>query len=75
MAASSLAGVRGLTLPVLIEHPNFTSELIVTSFSNSAKEIDLHFVADAIATPNKTASISWERFPAGAQEIYPNLWT
>ena len=35
---SSLAGVRGLTLPVIIEHPNFSTELILTNLgTNSTK--------------------------------------
>ena len=58
VTASSLAGVRGLTLPVVIEHPNFSTELIVTNFSNSIKSFDIHFVADAIATLDKTAPVS-----------------
>ena len=72
VAASSLAGVRGLTLPVVIEHPNFNSELIVTNFSNSTKHFDFHFVADAIGTPDNTASVYDEEIPPGGQVIIPD---
>ena len=73
VTASSLAGVRGQTLPVIIDHPNFSSELIVTNFSNSTKVIDLHFVADAIGTPNRTASIYNAEFFPGEQTIDPEV--
>ena len=69
---SSLEGVRGLTLPVVIEHPNFTTELIVTNFSNSIKSFDVHFVADAIATPDKTATLAGNLIPPGGQAIIPD---
>ena len=69
---SSLAGVRGLTLPVVIEHPNFSTELIVTNFSDEAKVFDVHFVADAIGTPNKTATVTGELIPPGGQAIIPD---
>ena len=73
VTASSLAGVRGQTLPVIIEHPNFSSELIVTNFSNSTKEFSFHFVADAITTPDKTVSSAGDRMASGAQWIIPNF--
>ena len=72
VTASFLAGVRGQTLPVMIEHPNFTSELIVTNFSNAIKALDVDFVADAIGTPDKTASITGDLIPPGAQAIIPD---
>ena len=73
VTASSLAGVRGLTLPVIIEHPNFSSEIILTNFSNSTKVFDTHFVADAIGTPDKTASDFASTLPPGAQAIVPEV--
>ena len=69
---SSLAGVLGQTLPVVIEHPNFTTELIVTNFSNSIKSFDVHFMADAIATPDKTVTVRGNLIPPGGQAIIPN---
>ncbi len=72
VTASSLAGARGQTLPVVIEHPNFSTELIVTNFSDEAKAFDVHFVADAIGTPNKTASVTGDLIPPGGQAIIPD---
>ena len=72
VTAGSLAGVQGQTLPVMIEHPNFTSELIVTNFSNAIKALDVDFVADAIGTPDKTASVTDDLIPPGAQAIIPD---
>ncbi|MDE2965052.1 MAG: hypothetical protein OXU26_14180, partial [Acidobacteriota bacterium] len=69
---SSLAGVRGQTLPVVIEHPNFTTELIVTNFSDEAKVFDVHFVSDAIGTPDKTATVKGDLIPPGGQAIIPD---
>ena len=69
---SSLAGVRGQTLPVIIEHPNFSSELIVTNFSDSTKAIDFRFVAKAIGTTDHSARFSLT-LAAGAQRIIPEI--
>ena len=73
VTAGSLVGVRGQTLPVIIEHPNFTTEVIVTNFSDSAKEFDVHFVAEAIATSDNTASLTGQRIAPGAQWIIPDF--
>ena len=72
VTASSRMGVRGQTLPVVIEHPNFSTELILTNFSDEAKVVDVHFVADAIGTPNKTASVTGDLIPPGGQAIIPD---
>ena len=74
VTASSLSGVRGQTLPVIIEHPNFSTELIVTNFSNSTRRLNLYFVADAIPRPDKTASFE-ETDPIGPGEqwIIPDV--
>ena len=69
---SSLAGARGQTLPVIIEHPNFSSELIVTNFSSSAKVIDFRFVANAIGRADRTAGFSLS-LGAGEQRIIPEI--
>ena len=58
LTASSLRGARGQTLPVIIEHPNFSSELIVTNFSDEAKVIDFGFVAQAVEGADHTARFS-----------------
>ena len=72
VTASSLAGVRGQTLPVVIEHPDFTTELIFTNFSDEAKVVDVQFVADAIGTPDKTATLTGNLVPPGGQAIIPD---
>ena len=72
VTASALAGVRGQTLPVVIEHPNFSTELILTNFSNSIKAVDIDFVADAIGTPDKTATVTGDLIPPGGQAIIPD---
>ena len=72
VTASSLVGVQGQTLPVIIEHPNFSSELILTNFSSSTKVIDFRFVAEAIESTDRTARFSLT-LPAGAQQIIPEI--
>ena len=69
---SSLAGARGQTLPVIIEHPNFSSELMVTNFSSSAKVIDFRFVANAIGRADRTAGFSLS-LEAGEQRIIAGI--
>ena len=72
VTAGSLAGVREQTLPVVIENPSFSTELILTNFSDEAKLVDVHFVADAIGTPDKTASVTGDLIPPGGQAIIPD---
>ena len=72
VAASTLVGIRGQTLPVIIEAEAFTSELTVTNFSASDKTIEFVFVADAIQTADGTATFSMQ-VKSGEQEIVPNL--
>ena len=69
---SSLAGVGGQTLPVIIEHPDFSSELIVTNFSDEAKAVDFGFVADGIATQDRTARF-FLTLEAGEQRILAGI--
>ena len=68
---SSLADKRGQALPVIVETRDFTSELTVTNFSESARTLDLRFVAEAVETGG-TASFSLT-LQAGEQSILPNL--
>ncbi|MDE2756591.1 MAG: hypothetical protein OXI92_08600, partial [Acidobacteriota bacterium] len=68
---SSLAGVRGLTLPVIIEHPNFSSELILTNLGSN-KVINFDFVADAITEEDRTVEF-FEILPNGGQKIIPEI--
>ena len=69
---SSLVGTSGQTLPVIIETGSFQSELTVTNFSASDKQVDFSFVADAVDTGNDTAIFSL-KLKAGEQRILPDL--
>ena len=51
----SLAGTLRHTLPVIVETGGFTSELTVTNFSGQTKTLQFDFVADGLATPDRTA--------------------
>ena len=70
--ASSLMGITGQTLPVIIETGVFTSELMVTNFSEEAKTVTFRFRAEAVQTPDKTARVEWT-FQPGQQVIVPNI--
>ena len=72
VTASSLAGVREQTLPVIIEHPNFSSELIVTNFTDSSRSLSFSFVANAVETTDHTAGFSL-RLEAGEQRIIAGI--
>ena len=52
---TSLAGILRHTLPVIVETGEFTSELTVTNFSGQTKTLQFDFVADGLATPDRTA--------------------
>ena len=70
--AGALAGATGQTLPVIVETGLFTSELMVTNFSEAAKTVRFRLRSDALQTPGKTAAIEWTLQP-GEQVIAPNL--
>ena len=72
LAESSLVGRSGQTLPVIIENTGFNSELTVTNFSASNKQVYFSFVADAIQTAGDTAAFSLG-LKAGEQRILPGL--
>ena len=68
VAASSLEGRAGQTLPVVVETSEFRSELTVTNFSEEPRRLDFQFVAERIEADDKTAAFSM-RLEAGQQEI------
>ena len=68
VAANSLEGVAGQTLPVIVETSAFTSELTVTNFSEEARRLDFRFVAEGIETGDKAAPFRMT-LDAGQQEI------
>ena len=68
VAASSLEGRMGQTLPVIVETSEFTSELTVTNFSGEVRTLDFQFVAEGIEAAGNTAPFSMT-LEAGQQEI------
>ena len=72
LTESTLVGASGQTLPVIIETGSFRSELTVTNFSSSAKQVNFSFVADAVDTGDDTAEFILE-LKAGEQRILPDL--
>ena len=68
----SLQGIRGQTLPVVLERGPFASELTVTNFSDAAKRLSLRLVAEAIQAPDETATLPLT-LEAGEQQIIPNV--
>ena len=68
VAASSLEGTAGQTLPVIVETSEFRSELTVTNFSEEPRRLDFQFVAEQVKTDGKTAGFSMT-LEAGRQEI------
>ena len=70
--ASSLMGTTGQTLPVIVETGVFTSELMVTNFSDVTKTVTFRLRAEAVQTPDKTATVEWTFHP-GQQVIVPNI--
>ena len=68
----SLAGVTGQTLPVIVETNVFSSELMVTNFSDVPKTVRFRFRAEAVETPDGTATVEWTFHP-GQQVLVPNI--
>ena len=72
LTESSLVGRSGQTLPVIIETGAFQSELTITNFSASEKQVDFSFGVDPAETGDDTATFSLT-LKAGEQSILPNL--
>ena len=70
--ASSLDETVGQTLPVIVETGVFTSELMVTNFSDVTKTVIFRFRAEAVQAPDRTATVKWTFHP-GQQVIVPNV--
>ena len=73
VSESSLAESMGQVLPVVLERGSFTSELMLTNFSDQAKTMTLSLVADAIQTEDHTATLSLPPLAAGQQYLIPNV--
>ena len=72
LTESSLVGRNGQTLPVIIETGTFQSELTLTNFSASDKQVDFSFVVDPAEAGGGTATFSL-RLKAGEQSILPDI--
>ena len=68
----SLAGATGQTLPVIVETNVFSSELMVTNFSDVSQTVRFRFRAEAVETPDRTATVEWT-FRPGQQVVVPNV--
>ena len=72
VAVSSMMESRGQILPVIMERDGFTSELMVTNFSETDKIVNLSLVSERVETGDHTA-----RFPlsieAGGQLRIENV--
>jgi len=55
LAPSTLVGRTSQTLPVVVETPAFSSELVITNFGTSTRTVRLALVADALTTADQTA--------------------
>ncbi len=71
--SANTAPVAGLTLPVIVQTSTFLSELVLTNFSNQARNVNFTFVADAVTTADKTAHFTIN-LPAGQQQIIPDIF-
>ena len=73
VSESSLAESMGQVLPVVLERPPFTSELMLTNFSDQAKIMILSVVSDAIEAEDHTATINLPPLAAGQQYLIANV--
>ena len=69
---SFMDGRSGLTLPVVVESPTFTTELNLTNFSKTNKTLVLSYAPEGIEPPGSTATMIIN-LKAQAQMIIPNF--
>ena len=72
VTASSLEEKRAQTLPVIVETRDFTSELMVTNFSEQPRTLEFEFVSEQIQGDDKRVEFGME-LEAGEQVIVPEL--
>ena len=63
-------GAAGQTLPVMVENPDFSSELMVANVSDRPRTLTLVFVADGIPTPDRSVRTRM-LLEAGRQLVIP----
>ncbi|MEO8584611.1 MAG: hypothetical protein ABI584_00470 [Acidobacteriota bacterium] len=67
---SSTSVISSLTLPVLVETPTFSTELVLTNYSNNLRGLRLTFFSSALAGGSASTLIKLE---GGEQQILPNF--
>jgi len=72
VAETALVGKTGLTLPVIVEASPFSSELVLTNWSNASKTLRCAFVADAVQAAASTATFEVPLAP-GQQTVLPEI--
>lgn len=72
IGASLLAAQQDLIVPVLVENPAFSSELVVTNTSQVARRIRFIYVADAITALGNAATF-YETLAPGQQLYVPTF--
>ena len=70
LVESSLRDRAGLTLPVVVETSSFSTEVVLTNFSNVSKQVTLAYVSDTVSTADHTARTTVTLAP-GQQRILP----
>jgi hypothetical protein len=69
---SSLVGRSGFILPVIVDSGAFSTELVLTNWSATAKTLRFALVSDSVQTPNSTAQFQMT-LNAGQQLILPRI--
>lgn len=64
ISEASLSGRTQLTLPVVLEVFDFSSELVLTNWSNSSRSLQCSYVASGIQAPNSTAGFQMTLLPS-----------
>ncbi|MDL2718250.1 MAG: hypothetical protein PT977_10875 [Acidobacteriota bacterium] len=67
---SSTSVISSLTLPVLVETPTFSTELVLTNYSNNLRGLRLTFYSSALSGGSASTLIKLE---GGEQQILPNF--
>jgi hypothetical protein len=72
VSENAMNGRQQLTLPVVVETGAFSSELIVTNWGGSDRQLTMWFKADAISYPTHMVPFNLD-IKAGEQMIIPNI--
>lgn len=70
LVPSALTARAGLTLPVVVETGTYSTEVLLTNFAGSSKQVTLAYLAGPITTSDKTATTTLTLLP-GEQRLIP----